>query len=95
MRIRAPHKTPHKNGGWSIGVNAMRSVLALGLLITVCGSADAATAHHFRTHDHLSPGFALRGWAYGPSRSRVHYDDTPSYNDPSKFGGDTALGVDP
>jgi hypothetical protein len=73
----------------------MRSVLALGLLITLCGSADAATMHHFHTRHHLTQGLAVPGWAYGPSRSPVHYDDTPSYNDPSKFGGDTALGVDP
>ena len=29
-------------GGWSIGANAMRSVLALGLLIALCASANAA-----------------------------------------------------
>lgn len=27
----------------------MRSALAVGLLIILCASADAATAHHFRT----------------------------------------------
>jgi hypothetical protein len=30
--------------------NAMRSVLALGLLITLCASADAATVHRSKQH---------------------------------------------
>jgi hypothetical protein len=30
--------------------NAMRFVLALGLLITLCGSADAATVLHSKRH---------------------------------------------
>jgi hypothetical protein len=32
----------------------MRSALAFGLLITLCASASAATARHFRTRDHVS-----------------------------------------
>ena len=60
----------------------MRSLLALGLLIGLCASTSAATVHHSRTRHHVivlhSPGFAVPA---------VHYDDTPSYNDPSKFGG--------
>jgi hypothetical protein len=41
--------------------------------------------------------FAQPGWAYAPPRSPAYgayaaprpdpYDDTPSYDDPSKFGG--------
>jgi hypothetical protein len=73
----------------------MRSVLALGLLITLCGSADAATEHHFRTRHHVTPGFAHPDRAYEPPGPAVHYDDTPSYDDPSRFGGGTALGIDP
>jgi hypothetical protein len=56
--------------------NAMRSVLALGLLITLCASADAATVHRFkspaRAHQRVtvSPSqrvtapthFAIPGW---------------------------------
>ena len=63
----------------------MRSVLAIGLLVALCGSANAATEHHFRAphHDHLID----RSWAYAPPRGPVHFDDTPSYDDPSKFGG--------
>ena len=31
----------------------MRYVLGLGLLITLCASANAATVHHSRTHHHV------------------------------------------
>jgi len=49
----------------------MRSVLVLGLLITLCASADAATAHHSKPPEgHLRPGqrvtvpkgYAVPGW---------------------------------
>jgi len=52
----------------------MRSVLALGLLITLCASADAATVLRSKPHErHLRPahrvtvptvtkGFAVPGW---------------------------------
>jgi hypothetical protein len=54
----------------------MRSVLALGLLITLCASADAATVHRSRAHErHVRPsqhvtvpkvtvpkGYAVPGW---------------------------------
>ena len=49
----------------------MRSVLALGLLITLCASADAATVHRAkRPAAHLRPvqsvtvpkGYAVPGW---------------------------------
>jgi hypothetical protein len=63
----------------------MRSVLALGLLIALCTSANAATVHHFKPrhvnfrHSHaMIPRFT-----FAPTQ----YDDIPSYNDPSKFGG--------
>jgi hypothetical protein len=75
-----------------IGANAMRSFLVLGLLITLCASASAATVHHSRhVIVHPSHGYAVPGSAYAAPRPPVHYDDTPSYNDPSKFGGGTAL----
>ena len=32
----------------------MRSAFALGLLIALCVSADAATVHHFRARDHVT-----------------------------------------
>ena len=70
----------------------MRYFLAAGLLITLCASANAATARHHR-HVVVRPSqdFAVRGWAYEGARPPVHYDDTPSYDDPSKYGGGTAL----
>jgi hypothetical protein len=35
----------------------MRSVLALGLLITLCAPANAATVHRFKPHErYLRPG---------------------------------------
>ena len=59
----------------------MRSVLALGLLITLCASANAATVHrtlHARTRPHVVvPGqgattrhFAVPGWSDGATRRR-------------------------
>lgn len=64
------------------GANAMRFFLTLGLLITLCASADVATVYHSRHHVIVRPS---QGWAY--------YDDAPSYDDPSKFGGSLALPV--
>jgi len=70
----------------------MRSVLTLGLLVVLCASANAATAHHSKPrHAIVSPslvgappsGFAPRSAVWPP----VLQDQTPSYNDPSKFGG--------
>jgi hypothetical protein len=84
----------------------LASILPVGLFITLCASADAATVHHpKRRHvivrpdetvnfDGLNLGPAASSWAYAPARSPAHYDDTPSYNDPSKFGGQS-LGIDP
>jgi hypothetical protein len=74
----------------------MRSILALGLLITLCCSADAATVHHYRTrHHHVTSRFG-GSFAYEPARPEVRYNtpsynEAPSYNDASKFGGSTAL----
>jgi hypothetical protein len=70
----------------------MRSFLAVGLLITLCASASAATVHHSRHHVSVRPS---QGWAYAAPRPAVDYDDTPSYNDPSKFGGGAALPATP
>jgi hypothetical protein len=73
------------------GASAMRYVLALGVLIALCTSADAARVHHFKprhvVHHSQSVvprfGFAPTTYDFGPTQ----YDDIPSYNDPSKFGG--------
>jgi hypothetical protein len=84
-----------KAGDRLIGVNAMRAFLALVLLVTLSASASAATVHHHFEPRHIivppGPFYAVPGWAYEAPRPPVHYDDTPSYNDPSKFGGGTAL----
>ena len=78
----------------------MRSILALGLLIALSGSADAATMHHARTWHHLfmSPNVASSfdaapGWDAERAPPSLRYDDAPSYNDPSKFGGSEPLPI--
>jgi hypothetical protein len=84
----------------SIGANAMRSVLVLGLLMTLCAAANAATLHHHHTRHHViipssvaSSFAAVPGWANASPPPAIRYEDTPSYDDPSKFGGPTALPV--
>ncbi|MGF6311636.1 hypothetical protein ABIB82_005701 [Bradyrhizobium sp. i1.8.4] len=67
-------------------------VLALGLLIGFCASAGAATMHHRGPRHpvlHHGRSMIMRSFVAAP-----YYDDTPSYNDPSKFGGQS-LGMDP
>ena len=44
----------HKDKRQSVGADAMRSVLVFGLLMIFCASADAATAHHYRTRHHVT-----------------------------------------
>jgi hypothetical protein len=39
-------------------------------------------------------GYAVLRWAYAAAPPTVHYDDIPNYNDPSKFGGSTALPIE-
>jgi hypothetical protein len=72
----------------------MRAFLALSLLMAVCTSANAAGTHYkkprLKSPSMFSQGFVGRsvpGWAYAAPRPDIRYDDTPSYNDPSKFGG--------
>jgi hypothetical protein len=74
------------------GVIAMRSFLALGLLITLSASAGAATLHHSRMHHHffVPPSMAS---SFAAIPGSVHYDDTRSYNDPSQFGGGESLPI--
>jgi hypothetical protein len=75
----------------------MRSILVLSLFMMLSASANAATVHHHHARHHvvMSPSVASSfaaaprsAYAPGPADP---YDDAPSYNDPSKFGGDTAL----
>jgi hypothetical protein len=78
----------------------MRSILVLSMLMMLCTSANAAAAHHHRAHHHvlMNPGVAssfaaVPGPAYMPPPPAIQYNDTPSYNDPSKFGGSEALPI--
>jgi hypothetical protein len=61
----------------------MRSILALSALITLCGVADAATAHHghrrhvvLRPHHHMYLSGPASGFAYAP---RQYYRSAPYY----------------
>ena len=70
----------------------MRSALALGLLVTLCYSADAATVHHVRTrHHYVTSGFA-DSFAYEPARPPVHdYAPAETRSPATTYGGATLL----
>ena len=59
----------------------MRSILALSLLITLCGSANAATVHHSHRRHATYPA---SGFAYAPHGPPIHYRAAPynDYNEP-------------
>jgi hypothetical protein len=76
-------RTPDDSGDWSIGANAMRSVLALSLLIALCAPANAARVHHSKPRHVI----ARPVQSVDPRFPPVLQDQTPSYDDPSKFGG--------
>jgi hypothetical protein len=72
----------------------MRFVLALSLLIALCASANAATAHHAKRrhvtvgpNQRVIPSFAAPTWNGDPRNPPVLEDQTPSYDDPSRRGG--------
>jgi hypothetical protein len=79
----------------------MRSVLALGLLIALCASANAAARGHHgksrqgivRPSQAVIPSYVAPGGARiyrddsVPGGLRTYHDDPPAYDDPSKFGG--------
>ena len=73
----------------------MRSVLTLGLLLILLiaqvASANAARVHHAKSrHVIVRPGQTVYPRAppvVDPRFPPVLQDQTPSYNDPSKFGG--------
>ena len=78
------------------------SVFAAVAVLSALATTPVAFAkehHHVRkapqyiSIDRLSQGHAVLGWAYAGPRPPVHYDDTPSYDDPSKYGGGEALPV--
>ena len=66
----------------------MRFILALSLLVTLCGSANAATMNHaHRRHAVVRPNHDLissdpaSGFAYAPPGPPTHYQPAPYYND--------------
>jgi hypothetical protein len=61
----------------------MRSVLALCLLIALCASASAAKLHHGKPRNVIGPPSQNVDPRFPP----VLRDQTPRYDDPSKFGG--------
>jgi hypothetical protein len=79
----------------------MRLVLALGIFIVLCASANAAArVHHAKSRHVLVRGSqaAIQNYAIPgdarlerddsvPGGLRTTHDDPPPYNDPSKFGG--------
>jgi hypothetical protein len=79
----------------------MRSVFALCLLTALCVSANAAARGHHARSRHVVvrlsptviPGEATPGGVRVyrddsvPGGLRTDHDDTPDYDDPSKFGG--------
>ena len=71
----------------------MRSILALSLLIALCGVANAAPAHH--THRHavvrsnqgmFAPGSAS-SFAYAPGRPPTESRSTSSCDQPEAYYG--------
>ena len=75
MTNSGPRITSHSTG--LLGVDAMRSVLALGLLIALCASANAAKVHQSKPHaGHVRPaqpvavprGYAVPGWTEEQTR---------------------------
>ena len=70
----------------------MRYVLALGLLIALGTSANAAKVHHGKPRDAIAgptqtvtPGLAPE--LSPQERKRLHDINIPGYNDPSRWGG--------
>ncbi|WP_155255623.1 hypothetical protein [Bradyrhizobium elkanii] len=77
------------------------SVFAAAAVLSTLATTPVAFAkehHHVRRGPQYistgrpNQGYAIPGFAYAGPRLPVH-DDTPSYDDPSKFGGDEALPV--
>ena len=78
----------------------MRSILALGLLIALCASPNAAAkGRHANSRDVIVrpqpaviPSYAAPGGVRiyrddsVPGGLRTDHDDPPAYDDPSKFG---------
>ena len=66
----------------------MRSILALSLLITLYGSANAATVHHahrrqaiVRPNQGMIASDPASGFAYAPPGPPIHHRAAPDYNE--------------
>jgi hypothetical protein len=91
----------HLRGRQLTGEKAMRSVLAMFLLMALCASANGAprARHSLSRHVIVHPGHAAIPEQVTPGGARIYrddsvpgglrtdHDDPPAYNDPSKFGG--------
>lgn len=69
----------------------MRSILALSVLISLCGFANAATVHHghrphavLRPHHHMYPSGRASGFAYAP---RQHHRAADPCDRPEAYFG--------
>jgi hypothetical protein len=66
-------------------------VAAVLLALTATPVAFAKEYHHVRNaRQYIN---AIPRWSYAGPRAPVSHDATPSYDDPSKFGGSEALPV--
>jgi hypothetical protein len=72
----------------------MRTVLTLALFLSLCAAANAAKLHDGKPpHAAVYPGqtpeprFNRPRQSPNPNDPPVLMDQTPSYNDPSKYGG--------
>jgi hypothetical protein len=85
-----------------IGANAMRSFLALSLLMIICASASAATVHHTIPRHHMIvlpsqgfSGYAVPGWP--TQRLGLRFTTTTHLAitiRPGLVGGSTALPIE-
>ena len=72
----------------------MRSILALSLLITLSGSANAATVHHaHQRHAIVRPNHGMiasdpaSGFAYAPLGPPIHHQPAPYNNYEEPYPG--------
>ena len=74
---------------------------AATVLSALAPSAAAFAQKHHHTHDmlhytgiaRLNQRYLILRRSYSAPWPTVHHDDTPNYDDPSKFGGGEALPV--
>jgi len=74
----------------------MRSILALSLLIALCGAASAAPMHHaHRRHAIVGPDRGIiasdpaSGFAYAPPGPPIQYRPVPYNDDNGPYPGDS------